>query len=453
MRALALALMFALGAAPQSAPRKKRPAATAKPAVQPPPETPGELKEYPIASLSVEGNQIYTAAAIIAASGLKVGDRANKELFEAARDRLLATGAFDSVGYRYFNAADGRSYDAVWQVVEVLPVYPWRLEGVNVDLDALSEHLRRNDPLYGDRIAPTQASLERRRQLINAFLKSHAIEPSEVLGKVESDAPGKLEIVFRPASGMPVVAGVQFTGNQAIPTAQLKPAIDGVAVGVPYEESRFRQLLASSVKPLYERRGRLNVTFPAITVKPSERVKGLDVEVTVNEGDVFQLGEVKLQGPPALPERELRRAANFDSGDVANLAAVQEGLERMRNYLRRLGYIMAVVSADRSIDVASKRLHLSVLVDPGDQYAFGKLFIEGLDIHSEPVIRKMWALKEGQPYNADYAANFLRRIEEEQIFENLGKTAVKELPDAERKIVNVTLIFGAAAQPKSILKP
>jgi outer membrane protein insertion porin family len=170
-------------------------------------------------------------------------------------------------------------------------------------------------------------------------------------------------------------------------------------------------------------------------VKPSQRVKGLDVEVTVDEGDVFQLGQVKLNGPPTLPERELLRAANFDAGDVANLTAIQEGLERMRNYLRRQGYIMAVVSGDRKIDAAAKRLHLDVLVDPGEQYTFGKLVIEGLDIHSEPVIRKMWAMKEGQPYNADYAANFLRRIDE------------------ERKTVGVTLVFGSAAQQKSILKP
>jgi outer membrane protein assembly factor BamA len=452
MRAIALALMFAVGAAPQTAPKKKRPSA-AKPKVQPPPETPGELSEYPIASLSVEGNQIYTAAAVIAAAGLKVGDGANKDRFEAARDRLLATGAFDSVGYRYFNAADGRSYDAVWQVVEASPVYPWRIQGIEVSQSELAAYLRKHDPLYGERMPPTRPRLERYRTLIDAYLKDNGIDPSEVQGKVESDAPGKLEVVFRPASGMPVVAGVQFTGNQAIPTAQLKPAIDGVAVGVPYEESRFRQLLASSVKPLYERRGRLNVSFPKIAVKPSERVKGLDVEVAVDEGDIFQLGEVKLQGPPTLPERELLRAGNFDAGDIANLAAVQEALERMRNYLRRLGYIMAVVSADRTLDPAGKRLHLSVLVDPGDQYSFGKLFIEGLDIHSEPVIRKMWSMKEGDPYNAEYAANFLKRIEEEQLFENLGKTAVKEMPNAERKTVGVTLVFGAAAQPKSILKP
>lgn len=451
MRVLALALVFAFSAPAQTA-QKKRPAA-AKPKAPPPVEAPAGLREYPIASLSVEGNQIYPSAAIIAASGLKVGDGANKDRFEAARDRLLATGAFDSVGYRYFNAADGKSYDAVWHVVEATPVYPWRMLGVEVPQQDLVAYLRKHDPLAGERMPPTQARLERYRTLINAFLKERHIEPSEVTGKVESDAPGKLEVVFRPASGMPVVAGVQFTGNQAIPTAQLKPAIDGVAVGVPYEETRFRQLLASAVKPLYERRGRLNVSFPKIDVKPSQRVKGLDVEVTVDEGDVFQLGQVKLNGPPTLPERELLRAANFDTGDVANLAAIQEGLERMRNYLRRQGYIMAVVSGDRKIDAAAKRLNLDVLVDPGEQYTFGKLLIEGLDIHSEPVIRKMWAMKEGQPYNADYAANFLRRIEEEQIFENLGKTAVKETPDAERKTVGVTLVFGSAAQQKSILKP
>jgi outer membrane protein insertion porin family len=452
MRAIALALIFASSTTLVAQTAKKRPA-TVKPKVQPPPEEPGELREYPIVTLSVEGNELYPAAAIIEASGLKVGDGANKELFEAARDRLLATGAFDSVGYRYFNASDGRSYDAVWQVVEADPVYPWRIEGIGVAAADLEPYLRKHDPLYSARMPPTRPRIDRYRILINEYLQANGIQPSEVQGKVESDAPGKLEVIFRPASGMPVVADVRFVGNQTIPNAQLKPAINGVAVGVPYEETRFRQLLNTAVKPLYEQRGRLNVTFSNVSVEPSETVKGLNVKVTVDEGDVFQIGHVKLQGPPTLPETELLRAANFDSGDIANLAAVREGIERMRNYLRRLGYIMAVVTPDRLLDPAGKKLNLNILVDPGEQYALGKLFIQGLDIHSEPVIRKMWALKEGQPYNAEYPTNFLRRIEEDQIFENLGKTSVKEVPDPESKTVGVTLVFGAAAQQKSILKP
>ena len=59
------------------------------------------MTAWPVAKLSVEGNKIYPSDTILAISGLKVGQMAGKAEFDAARDRLLATGAFESVGYKF----------------------------------------------------------------------------------------------------------------------------------------------------------------------------------------------------------------------------------------------------------------------------------------------------------------------------------------------------------------
>src|SRR5205814_5578706 len=57
--------------------------------------------EWPIDSLSIEGNQNYTKEQILGVAGLKVGQMAGKSQFDAARDRLVATGLFDTVSYRF----------------------------------------------------------------------------------------------------------------------------------------------------------------------------------------------------------------------------------------------------------------------------------------------------------------------------------------------------------------
>jgi len=49
---------------------------------------------YPLTNLTIKGNKHYTPAQIIGASGLKVGQSVNKDNFDAARARLLDTGAF-----------------------------------------------------------------------------------------------------------------------------------------------------------------------------------------------------------------------------------------------------------------------------------------------------------------------------------------------------------------------
>ena len=68
-----------------------------KPAPAPSATTPAPVAtSWPITSISVEGNKAYPSERIVAASGLKVGQPAAKHEFDAARDRLIATGAFSS---------------------------------------------------------------------------------------------------------------------------------------------------------------------------------------------------------------------------------------------------------------------------------------------------------------------------------------------------------------------
>src|SRR5688500_9684793 len=85
--------------------------------------------KWPIASLKIQGNKNYSEQDILKVASLKLGDSAGKQEFEAARDRLIATGAFESVGYR-FDPIGGnvKGYAASFQVVEVAQVYPVRFE-------------------------------------------------------------------------------------------------------------------------------------------------------------------------------------------------------------------------------------------------------------------------------------------------------------------------------------
>lgn len=454
---LLVSIALAAQTRPGMAAQKRRPAAAKpKPAATEPslkPPAPGEvpeLKEFPIATLRVEGNSVYSEASILKLSGLKPGDLTSKPVFEAARDRILASGAFDSVGYHYFTASDGKSYEAVFQIVEAIPRYPFRAEDLPLSPDEVTALLRARDPLYGPKIPATKAKIDIYKSIIEEAARKKGFNGS-VIGKVEADSPDALAILFRPAGATPSIADVRLTGFQVIPLAALKPAINGIAVGVPYQEQRFRQLLDTSIRPLYEARGRLAVKFTELKVERSNEVNGLNITVTIDEGPAYQLGNVRLSGR-GFDEAELTRAADLRPGDIANMSAVAEGIERMRLALRRKGHIMAVATLERQPNHEKKILDAIVDIDPGPQYAFRTLKIQGLDIESEPVIRKMWGLPSGKPYNPDYPDIFLKRVRTDGIFDNLGETKWVPEIDEKSQSVDVTLLFGSAAKSKSILK-
>src|SRR5713226_5590834 len=91
-----------------------------------------EVTRWPIESLGVEGNKNYAAEQLLSVAGLKIGQLAGKSDFEAARDRLIATGRFETVGYRFAPNKDSTGYAASFQVVEVTPLYPVQFEGLPV---------------------------------------------------------------------------------------------------------------------------------------------------------------------------------------------------------------------------------------------------------------------------------------------------------------------------------
>src|SRR5579864_6350232 len=116
MRLVSITVAALLAAQAVSA-QTRRPRKPSTPAASAPaPAAPAEGSPWPLETLRVEGNQFYKTEQILAVAGLHVGQSAGQAEFDAARDRLVATGAFDNVGYRYAPAKDAKGYDAVFEV-------------------------------------------------------------------------------------------------------------------------------------------------------------------------------------------------------------------------------------------------------------------------------------------------------------------------------------------------
>ncbi|HYI92204.1 MAG TPA: POTRA domain-containing protein [Bryobacteraceae bacterium] len=391
-------------------------------------------KAWPIGKLAVEGNKFYADELILEVAGMKIGQMAGKAEFDAARDRLLATGAFESIGYKFDPIPGTKTNLGVFQIVEVAQLFPYRFEELPIDEKAFRSYLRTKEPLFaGDRLPATKPVLDKLAQEVQNFVKAK----DSVLAKLEG--VGDLTIVFRP-SILPSVAEVTFKGNSVIPTPKLQQIVAGAAIGAVYTENRFRQVLEGSVKPAYETLGYLRVQFPKFEARPAKDVNGVAVTVEVQEGAIYKLADVQIKGE-LTDSKELLKVGGFQTGDVANFEKIRTGIDDIGKALRRKGYLEGKTTVEREIDDAKKTLTLVLNVDPGPQFKMGKLTIEGLDLETEPHIRKMFALKRGQPFNAEYPDYFLNRLAQDQILDQLGKTRSSIMPNPETTTVDVTLVL------------
>ena len=315
--AIGLVLATSLGYAQQ----KKR-------ATQPSPAPASQQQEqnaYPLETLKIQGNRRISSEKIIAASGLKVGALVVKADFDTARAHLLAGGAFESVGYEFKPSAANTGYDATFQVVEVDQLYSYRFEELPFPDDAIRAALRKQEPLLGDQIPATKEVIDRYVIAIQQL----AGDKVTVTGKLSSDLPGSLMLLFRPNTPRAQIAEVHFTGNQVLPAPMLMRALGEVAIGTAYSEAGLRLLLDSSIRPLYDARGRIRVSFPKTVVEPALNVDGVSVTVTVDEGPSYNMGQVKFAGVTPAEAAELQRIANIQSKDIANFDDVKASQDKI----------------------------------------------------------------------------------------------------------------------------
>jgi len=108
---------------------------------------------------------------------------------------------------------------------------------------------------------------------------------------------------------------------------------------------------------------------------------------------------------------------------------------------RRQGYLQTKSDVKRNMQEATKTVDFAFEIEPGPQYSMGQLAIVGLDIETEPAIRKIWGLQEGKPFSVDYPQRFLDRVKEDGVFENLKSTRFENKVNDAKLKVDVTLYF------------
>ena len=300
-------------------------------------------RDFPIDSITIDGNRILSAAAITAASGLKLGATGNISIFDAARDRLIASGYFDMVAYRYKPATAGRLRRHVRGAGNRHPLPdPCRRIACHGGRE-LYAFLKSKDPLFTGQMPGTQQVIRRTAAEIEEYLESKG-HADKVAGKVIATAPEHFEIDFTPIRGLPAVSAVSFEGSKLISAIDLHNKISEVAFGQPFTENGFRALLESQIVPLYEAKGYMRVTFPKITSEPSTEVTGVDVKVTVDEGVEYKLTRVAVAGKSAERERAHPETSQAAADDHCELRPDHGGREARAGFhaasglSRRAGY-------------------------------------------------------------------------------------------------------------------
>ncbi len=422
----------------QVAPAPRRPSRPSRPVAAPAAPKPDR---WPLASLRIEGNKLLPSDAIVAATGLKPAQLINRADLEAAAARLTDSGVFETLSFRYTPTPD-KQLAVIFQVQEVVDLYPVAFERLDQPDADLMQYLRSRLPLFGPQAPATGPMLRRITEALEARL------PLKVSGRLQPGPDGALRLTFRPTVPPPSITFVRFTGTQVLRDVDLQGKFYQTVVGIPYTEPRLKELLDHNIRPLFEEKGRLRVRFGPFAVEESKEPSGVQITVPVQEGDEFHFGARRFEGHTRFPDKDLGKLAPLEPDAVANFALVHKAATDIERLYRRTGFLHVKVTPDRTIDDAKKSVDVVLGVREGDQFRLRTLTIKGLDINAEAAVRKRWGLQRAQPFDDTYPDVFIRRIQEEEMFDRLAKIIPRVVLDEAEKMVDVELTFVGAAPPK-----
>jgi hypothetical protein len=433
----AVALLLCVPAcaqAPKSRPQPKAPVAKA----QQPVEGLGILRSVQVRGVKHFLDADGSPRSVLRLLGLELERPVRTEDLERARDRLLATGCFETVGWRY-ELAPPRAVMVTFEIGEPPQFLPWMLDRVPVSRQEFAQRAGQEFPLLRETMPPSETVLERLSAILAKLAaEKGAAEP--MAGRVTLVGKDQLTIVLGPKAPPPNIADVHFTGTKALRADYLRKQMVQLAIGTPFFEPNFRFLLDSQVRPYYDAVGRLRASWKRITAEKAEGIFGVVVTVEVDEGPVYKLEKIEVRGTP-LSEDEIQEAGQFKPGETAAMSEIGQGVERILDRLREKGHMKASYKAVRRLHDDRQAVELFVDVDPGPVYTMGRLLIKGLDIESEPAIRKLWAIRPGEPYRGGYAESFVQRIREMDLFDFLSEIKHEVRVDEKSQSVDVLLTF------------
>jgi outer membrane protein insertion porin family len=219
----------------------------------------------------------------------------------------------------------------------------------------------------------------------------------------------------------PAIASVEFTGTKEFDKDTLTKALKEIGLG----ESRIydKALLdraEQELKRQYLSRGLYGVQITT-TVTPIERNR-VNINFTVDEGDVARIRQINVVGNKAFSEKELRDVIKlstpgwftwYTKSDQYSKQKLTGDIESLKSFYLNRGYLeMQVESTQVSITPDRKDIYITINITEGDKFTVSDVKLEGEMFGREEEFKKLVELKPGDVYSGAKLTESTKKISE-----------------------------------------
>ncbi|MGC1619619.1 MAG: POTRA domain-containing protein [Candidatus Acidiferrum sp.] len=363
--------------------------------------------------IHIDGLKTFPETKVIALSGLQQGAQAGKADLQSAADRLLQTGLFSKVNYKFATRAEELTVTFQLEEAPRVPVYydnlPWFADG------ELNDAIRAKLSLFDGSLPEAGAALDQAAAAINDLLASRQLKQTvehELIANPLGD--GNVQD-FHVQDVSFYIASVEF-GDPSLSASHVVEQALSAVQGKPYSRMTIDLFLSEQVRPLYLQRGYLRVTLgpPQIrlTGNPSQKLpEQLPVFVPVTIGGIYHWKEPQWSGNSVLSSITLSNEIGLRPGDVANGMQIEAGWDRAHEEYGHRGYLDAKIDPVVTYDDQAHTVSFAVSVAEGVQYHYNAMVLTGLSLDAEHLLRQKWPTETGAIFDKALFEQFLIKLE------------------------------------------
>ncbi|MGV6857357.1 MAG: outer membrane protein assembly factor BamA [bacterium] len=359
-----------------------------------------QAREIPVSDIQVQGLERISKGTVYTYLPIDVGERFDTRSSARLIRSLYESGLFDDIQI----GVDGNTL--VVKVKERPSIHEVSFEG-NKDIpdDKLEEALKKAKLSRGR--VYNRSVLEKIKQELRQQYLARGKYNVKIDAQVEQLDNNQVDVNINISEGVASkIRRVNIVGNKRFNEKKLTKDFNS---GVPswwaflstkdeYARPKLQGDL-ETLKSFYLDKGYLNFNVDSTNVTITPDKKDMYITINVDEGEIYNVSDVKLRGDLIVSEEELKKLIEIEPGDVFSRATLTRTTSLLEDKLGGEGYAFARVSVIPDIDQKAKTVGLTFVVEPGQRVYVRRINIHGNYKTRDEVFRREMRQLEGAWYS------------------------------------------------------
>ena len=390
---------------------------------------------FTISEIEIIGNQRIETDTIKSYISLSKGQNIEGDEINAAYQRVLKSGLFESVN---FEEKDGILKVSVVEYPTINRIY---FEGNRRVADTVLEKVLKSKEKY---VLDSQTVEQDQKNIAETYAVMGRLA-ARINPKVIKKSENRVDLIFEIFEGGVIeIKKIGIVGNKAFSDRRLRRVLSTKQIGPfrafvksdTFVEDRI-EFDKKVLRQFYISRGFVDFQVNSVNAELTEERDGYFVVFNITEGQQFSVGNVAIKtSQKNLETDEYYKILKLKTGSVYSARIMELDVERIERLALKNGLDFIRVKPEVIKDRSSLNLDVTYSIERGPRVVLERINIAGNTATLDKVIRRQFQAAEGDPFSPRRIKQSADRIRSLGFFETVDVSA-REGKEKDSVIVDV----------------